>query len=292
MQHQKIEFQRQRDLGETISDTFAFIRQNFKPLLKSIFKITGPVFLILLLAIGYYSYLGMDILSNPFFATESNFNVTQYIISLFILFSSLLAFYVLLNTTVLHFIRSYIKNGGVINETEIYSGVKNDFGGMLALLILSGIMTIFGLLLCILPGIYIWVPLSLAPAALVFYQDSVTDSIRSGFKLIKNNWWSTFFTLFVIVILVYIIGLIFQVPLMIYIFIKAFTASQEGSIGDPSTLFDGVYVVLNVISSLAQYLLSTIVIIASAFIFYSLDEKKNLTGTYRTISNLGSSEEK
>lgn len=283
-----IDFRRQRELGDVISDTFQFIRQNFKPLFKAIFKITGPVFVILLLAIAYYSYLGMDILDNPFFSDTTEVNMEMYFISLFILFSSLLAFYVLLYNTVLHYIKSYIANSGAINETEVFQGVKNDFAGMLGILILAGIMTVFGLLLCFIPGIYLWVPLALTPAIRIFRRTSVIDTIGYSFDLIKNNWWNTFFTLFVITILVYIIGMIFQFPLMIYIFIKALTMSHEGSVANPADIVDWVYVFLNVISSLFQYLLSTIVVISTAFIYYSLDEKKNATGTFERISNLGS----
>ena len=283
-----IEFKRQRELGDIITDTFKFIRLNFKPLFKAIFRITAPVFLILLFAIGYYSYLGMDILQNPFFAGNTEVNIEMYIISLFILFSSLLAFYVLLYGTVLNYIKSYIKNSGVVDQTEIFQGVKSDFGSLLGLLLLAGIITIFGLLLCILPGVYVWVPLSLAPAMLIFARTSIIDSISYSFSLVKDNWWSTFFTLFVLTLLVYIIGLIFQFPMMIYMFIKAFTISREGSAANPAELIDWVYVFFNVISSLFQYLLSVIMVVASAFIYYHLDEKKNATGSYERISNLGS----
>lgn len=288
MSQKTIEFKKQRELGDIITDTFKFIRQNFKPLFKTIFKITGPVFVILLFAIGYYSYLGMDILENPFFSNTAEVDVEMYIISLFILFSALLAFYVLLYGTVLNYIKSYINNSGIVNDTEVFKGVKNDFGSMLALLILSGVITIFGLLLCILPGVYVWVPLSLAPAMLIFARTSILDSISYSFNLVQNNWWSTFFSLFVITILVYVISMIFQFPMMIYMFIKAFTMSQEGSAANPADLIDWVYVFFNVISSLFQYLLSVVVIVASAFIYYHLDEKKNATGSYERISNLGS----
>lgn len=286
MEHTPIQFKKQRELGDIITDTFKFLRQNFKPLFTAIFKITGPVFLILLLAIGYYSYLGMDILENPFFSEEGN--IETYLISLFILFSSLLAFYVLLYGTVLNYIKSYIDNAGVVDNNEIFQGVKNDFGSILGLLLLVGIITIFGLLLCFLPGVYVWVPLSLAPAMLVFARTSVIDSISYSFSLILDNWWSTFFSLFVITLLVYMIGMIFQFPMMIYMFIKAFTISQEGSAANPADLIDWVYVFFNVVSSLFQYLLSVVVIVASAFIYYHLDEKKNATGSYERISNLGS----
>ena len=75
---------------------------------------------------------------------------------------------------------------------------------------------------------------------------------------------------------------------MIDMFIKALTMSQEGSIANPADIVDWVYVFFNVLSSLFQYLLSVIGVVASAFIYYHLDEKKNATGTYERISNLGS----
>ncbi|MCY2688112.1 hypothetical protein [Salinimicrobium sp. TH3] len=285
---QPIEFRKQRELGDIITDTFKFLRQNLKPLFMDIFKITGPVFVILILAIGYYSYLGMDLLSNPFLVETSEINVETFFISVFILFVSLLAFYVLLYNTVLHYIKSYIENSGEVDHSQVSRGVKQDFGSMLGLVILIGIITVFGLMLCFFPGVYVWVPLSLAPAMLIFARTSVMDSISYSFSLIKDNWWTTFFTLFVITLLIYIIGLIFQFPLMIYMFIKALVMSQEGSIANPADVVDWVYVFFNVLSSLFQYLLSVIGVVASAFIYYHLDEKKNATGTYERISNLGS----
>ncbi len=287
--NQKITFQKQRELGDIISDTFKFIRENFRLLLKMIFRICGPVFLILLLALTYYSYLGMDSFDNSIFGIYMGENMDMYFISLFILFSALVGFYVLLYATVLHFIKSYLQNGGVVNETEVYQGVKNNFGGMLGTLLLTGIMIFVGLLLCFLPGIYLWAPLSLAPAVLVFQNRTIIDSISESFQLIKNNWWTTFFSLFVIVLLTYIVGLIFQVPMIFYMLFKTITSASEIRAGDPSGIIDWVTITLNVIASLAQYLLSVIVIIASAFIYHNLDEKKNATGSYKIISELGSS---
>ena len=292
MSNQKIDFQKQRELGEIITDTFKFIREEYKPLGRIIFKVAGPVFLILLLAIGYYSYLGMDMLDSPLFSTTptTEFDTGTYFISIFILLSALTAFYVLLYSSVLHYIRSYVQNSGIVQESEIYEGIKYDFGGMLGMLLLMGFMTLFGLLLCVLPGVYLWVPLSIAPAIMIVQRRSVIESISQAFVLIKDNWWTTFFTLFVMTLLVYIIGLIFQFPLMIYFFVKMLSSSTEGSVADPAAMVDWVYVVFNVISSLAQYLLSTIIVITSAFVYYNLDEKKNATGSYQRISNLGSSE--
>lgn len=287
-----IQFKKQRELGDIITDTFKFLRENYKLLFKLIFQIAGPAFLVLLLALTYYSYLSMDTFENSLFEIAENLDVGTYLIAGAVLLFSMLAFYVLLYGTVMHYINSYVKNDGQVLEEEVKQGVKYDFGNLLGLLVLSTVIVFIGFLLCFFPGVYLWVPLSVAPAVLVFGRYSISDSIGQAFSLIKDNWWMTFFTLLVMTILVYIIGLIFQIPLFIYYFIKTFTMAQEGSAADPSTLFDWVYVVFNVISNLAQYLLSTIVLVATAFIYYDLNEKKNFTGTYETISNLGSSENK
>lgn len=281
-----INFRRQRELGDIITDTFKFIRENYKLLFKLIFQIAGPVFAVLVLCMGYYYYIAG---SESFF---NNFdgNVGLFLIALVLLLLSFTAFFVLLQGTVLHFIKSYVDNAGKVNPLQVKTGVKSDFGRILGVTVMAWILIFFGLVLCLLPGIYLWVPLTFAVPLVVFGRRGSFDSIGDAFELIRDNWWMTFISLFVMGILMYLVALIFQMPMIIYMFIKAFTMASEGSAADPTELFDWVYIVLSVISSLAQYLLYTILMIAIAFIYYSLDEKKNSTGSMETISNLGTSD--
>ena len=172
-------------------------------------------------------------------------------------------------------------------EAEVKSGVQRDFFKLLLLSFLSGILIIAGFILLVIPGIYLLVPLSLAGAVLVFKDYSVSESLSYCFTLVKDHWWITFITLFVITILVYIIGLVFQVPLIIYTVIKTLTAVQEGSMAKPELFNDWIFISLQIISSVIQYLLSIITIIAIAFIYFNLNEHKHLTGTYETIEKLG-----
>ena len=37
-----IEFKKQRELGDILTDTFAFLRSEFKPFFTTFFKIVGP----------------------------------------------------------------------------------------------------------------------------------------------------------------------------------------------------------------------------------------------------------
>lgn len=100
----------------------------------------------------------------------------------------------------------------------------------------------------------------------------------------------TFASLFVIFILYYIVIVIVQIPQYIYFFVNGFTVADTFS-GDPTDMFDWVYTVLSSIGMLIQYLLQTIIVIATAFIYFNLNEKKNFTGTMETIDNIGNRDE-
>ncbi len=282
MQNQYIQFKKQRELGEIISVTFKFLRENYKTLLKSITQVVAPTFILLIAALAYYTY---TVAGSPLAAMEGNSG--EFLISFFILAVTLLLFYASLYGTILHYIKSYIENNGTVDEAEIKTGAQDDLGKLFMVFIISAVVVFTGLILFIIPGIYLMVPLSLAATVLVFNKMSLGDSISHGFSLVKDHWWTTFFSIVVIWLLVYVIGLVFQLPLIIYTFIKMFSIVQEGSLADPVSYSDWIFILLNVVSSVIQYLLSSIFVIALAFIYFNLNEHKNLTGTYETIDKLG-----
>ena len=282
MQNQYIQFKKQRELGEIISVTFKFLRENYKALFKSITQVVAPTFILLIAALAYYTY---TVAGSPLAAMEGNSG--EFLISFFILAVTLLLFYASLYGTILHYIKSYIENKGSVDEAEIKTGAQDDLGKLFLVFIISAIIVFTGLILFIIPGIYLMVPLSLAATVLVFNKMSLSDSISYGFSLVKDHWWTTFFSIVVIWLLVYVIGLVFQLPLIIYTFIKMFAVAQEGSLADPVSYSDWIFILLNVLSSVIQYLLSSVFVIALAFIYFNLNEHKNLTGTYETIDKLG-----
>jgi hypothetical protein len=282
MQNDYIQFKKQRELGEIISVTFKFLRENYKPLINSIKQVVGPTFILLIAALAYYTY---TVAGNPIKIMEEISG--DFFISIFILAVTLILFYASLYGTILHYIKCYIQNNGNVDAAGIKTAAQDDLGKLFLILIISAVLIFTGMILFIIPGIYLMVPLSLATTIMVFNNMSVGDSISHGFTLIKNHWWTTFFSIIVIWLLVYVIGLIFQIPLIIYTFIKMFSVAQEGSLADPASYSDWVFILLNVVSSLIQYLLSSIFVIALAFIYFNLNEHKNLTGTYETIDKLG-----
>lgn len=290
MNNNYIEFKKKRELGDILTDTFAFIRQNGKSLLSVLLKTSGIPFILLLLASAYYTHSSANIFDPVSIRNGGMYNSGTLIIALFAMLATLLVFYALLFGTVLHYIKNYIDNKGNVDLEVVVQGVKKDFGNIIGLGILSGLITFFGFMLCVIPGIYLYVPMSLVFSILVFRGTSISDAINDSFLLIKNEWWITFATLFIIAILIGVIGFVFSIPALIYTFTKSFTAASEGSLADPSTMVDWVFIALNTLSSAAQYILYIITAISTAFIYYNLNERKHATGALEQIDSLGKSE--
>ncbi|WP_062058690.1 hypothetical protein [Aquimarina longa] len=281
-----INFKKKRELGDIITDTFAFLRQNGKALLSIVLKTSGIFFILLLLASAYYTHVytiafnPVNISSGEVFKSPGSF-----IIAVLALFTTLLIFYGVLSGTVLHYIKAYIDNKGVVEKEAVVKGVKKDFGTIIGLGVLCGLIVFFGTMLCFIPGIYLYVPMSLAFSILVFRSSSISDAISESFQLIKNEWWITFATLFIIGLLIWLISLVFSLPAVIYSYSNLLTSASEQTMTNTNKV-DWIFIALNTISSSAQYLLYIITTISTAFIYFNLNERKHNTGTLEEIDSL------
>ena len=287
----EIEFRKERDLGSIITDTFKFLRENWKGYFGTVIKIAGPALILFLVAMGYYMVSFGSLVGNV--NIDSNFDANSNLLAMFgtmlVAFVSGVVFYVLLQMSSLYYIKSYRDNGGFTDDLEIRTNIKKRFWKFLGLGILVGIMMVFGFLLCFLPGVWIAVILSLASSIMVFENKGITDTIGHSFKLIKGNWWETFGVMIVVMILVGVMGFVFSVPNIIYMFARMFTVVNEN---DPTAMLniysDPIYLGLTAFSYIGQFLLSSITLVATVFVYYDLNEQKNLSGTIDIINNIGS----
>lgn len=289
----KFIFKKEREFGEIISDSFTFFTQNYKKILNVFLKFVGPFILLSIIANTYYQYKTGDIFNDfGVIANDPEFLASAFsdniLVFLFLIVVSI-ATYIFIYGTSLHIIKSYIKNNGEILEQDISQGLRNDFWKILGYFLLAGIVTSFGIIICFLPGIYLYVVLTPGVALLVMEKESVTDAFSKCFKLIKDNWWITFATFLVFGILISILGLVFQLPALIYTMIESFTAIEKSS--DPSALSDiyqnWVYLLFTAIGSLGQLFLSIFTVIMIALVYFNLNEKQRFTGTYEQIDQIG-----
>ncbi|MDX1270568.1 hypothetical protein [Bizionia paragorgiae] len=291
---QYIEFKAQRDLGQIITDTFNFIRNEFKPFFGLILQVVLPYLLVMFAALAFYFYsvgsLTNLVDDNALFDGSTTSILTMLATFLILITTGIIA-YVLAHSTALYYIKSYVENKGVVNTEIVKTNVKNSFWKFVGLGVIVGLAVTFGFLLCVIPGIYVFVPLSISFSLMVFKDQSVSDAFSNSFNFIKNEWWMSFLTIFVVGIIVSVIGSIFSVPAMLYSIVKMGVFSGEVDPTGQAGLFqDPVYIILNVLSYALKYFLNFISIIAVVFIYFNINEKKNFSGTFDRIDSLGKTE--
>jgi hypothetical protein len=283
-----IEFKKQRELGDILSDTFKFLRQEFKPFTIAIFTITGPFMVLYLLAMVFYMYMIGDLFTFNNAAKINSLGLLLLTIIIFIV--CLILVYVFANAAALHYIKSYIKNNGKVDLAEVRAESNGNFWRFVGLGIAKWMTLIISGLLCFFPILYFLVPMALVYSIMVFENKDVSDSYSYSYSLIKGEFWSALGTIIVIGIIVVVAGYAFQMPAVIYSFIKMGTMLNEVDITDSYSMVDPIDITLSVIGSLFQFFLNFIAIVAYAFIYFNLNEKKHFTGTFEKIQSLGNSQ--
>ena len=124
-----IEFRKQRDFSAILTDTFGFIRNEFKPFVKTIFNIAGPAIVIFMLSLAAYNYVAGD-LFNFTGLDEPSINSSSAIVTIIAVacyFISAIAAYILTASTVLFYIKSYVDHKGEVDSSEIKTNVYQSF---------------------------------------------------------------------------------------------------------------------------------------------------------------------
>lgn len=289
-----IEFKKQRDFGLLLSDTFGFLRNEFKPFIKTVFTISGPALVLFVIAMAFYTYTVGDIFNFDIYGGNDIdlSNSLLIILSAFVYLIAMVLALILVSSSALHYIKSYVENSGEVNFKDVKRNVSKTFWGYLGLGILKYISLFFAIMLCILPVFYVMVPMFIAFGIYVFEtKRGATDAYSYSYHLVNEDFWLTIGSMIVIFILMYVLSLVFSIPAAIYTYAKMGIFSGEIDPQSLNSFVDPVYILLNIVSTLFSILLNLIPIIASALLYFHLNEKRNFTGTYERISNIGKIED-
>jgi hypothetical protein len=293
MQDNYINFKKERDLGSIITDTFKFIKEEYKTLFRLYIKHVGWLLLLVVAASTYYQYQSLKISTSVLTETGPAAFLTEMIaytgVAILLLSVASIAYSALSLVVITSIIKSYVQNNGEIYEDEVNQFVKQFFGRTLGSLVVVGLLVFIGFLLCVLPGIYLIVPLSLIFPILVFQEKTFAEAFSESFKLIKNNWWISFATLLVVSILISLIGGLFQLPIVVMTAMETFVSIQDGT-GRPGTeTLSGnwLYMLFYILAALAQYILGIVTLISLTLVYFNLNEFHNKTGTLEDIDRIG-----
>ncbi|WP_299365740.1 hypothetical protein [Winogradskyella sp.] len=290
-----IEFRKNSDFSGILTDTFGFIRNEFKPFMKTIFNVAGPAILVFMLSLAVYNYVVGDIFDFTSYggARFDGGNIVLTLFAMLIYLVSAVAAYILTGAAVLFYIKSYVENKGTTDLAEIKRNVYRSFWSFFGLGFLKGITLTIATLLCFLPVLYAMVPMAVVFSIYVFEpRRSTTEAYSQSFSLVSVDFWTAFGVYIVLFIIYYILSFVLALPSAIYTMLG--TGIFSGEV-DPANLNDfyqdPILILLNVLNTFFQFILNIILVVGGAVIYFHLHEKTNFTGTYERINEIGKIED-
>ncbi|MDO8952458.1 MAG: hypothetical protein Q7U86_07520 [Draconibacterium sp.] len=268
MTEKEIEFRKKREIGDIFTDSFEFIRQEFKPISKLMAVYVLPFMLLYGIVQVYLqkNVIGKFDLTDTETLLE-NIGPLYLNVFLFLLFGIFVQS--LLIATYYSYIEVYVKKGkGNFDFAEITPLLFSN--GLLAIgasLVIS-IIVMFGLILCFIPGIYFANTLSIAFIILIFEKKGLGNALIRSALLVKLQWWNTFLINVVGLIIIWTVSLIMSIPSMIAgLSVNIFSQNQT------PTEFPDWYWVLIGISTIVSSILYIIPYTFLAFQYFNLEER-------------------
>lgn len=289
MENQKISFYEKRDFGDKINVTFAFLRQNLVPLGKSILFIAGPFILLVAVVAGIYQATVFNMGSDPG-AFDFTALMTQGSLSSFLsLFVSALLVAVVYAYLVLYVEREDYQH---ITVTDVWDTAKQHYLSMVLSIFVYSVLIVIGFILLFIPGLIVAAALSFLFIIQMKERISFGEAFGRCFKLVSDNYLSTLGLIFVMTILISIISVVIILPFTIALGVPAFFSITEGpAMSDADGIVKVLFIVVQVLSSLISYLLYAILLIAIAFQYANLVEKKEAAGLLESVGTIGTKRE-
>lgn len=314
---EKINLREERDFGQKISDTFLFLQQNFASLFKSLLYYAGPVSLVAGVFMGLYqsNFLGLDPETiggsdDPFqFMAQNVFNL-NYVLTLIL---AGIARIVVIGVTFAYLAAYLERPGEPIGTAEVWQRFSRRFASLflttllyligmfiLSLLITMALILLFfgavpdstqvlqrawlipiGIFAVLVPAIFLAVRTGLFPPVIYIEGKGGAAAFGRSWRLVKGKWWSTFGLLVVMAIIVSIIGIAFQIPILLISFFKELLQWEDGS------SVQLIIILASIIGILGETLLYSILHIALGFQYFNLVERQESIGLMREIDSLG-----
>ncbi|WKZ59837.1 MAG: hypothetical protein QY309_18495 [Cyclobacteriaceae bacterium] len=307
-----IEFYKKRSFGDLIHITIDFIRVNFKPLIKNLFFLTGPILIIISGIVIHLISRVFTLIKNSVaneFASEGL--IFEFVVSGLLLL--LVSFFgvVLLLCISKTIVLTYQTDKSKLNDVNfIWSKCREDFWRTSLNYFASFFVIILPFFLLMIPVIFIvaFIPLigqlfAMFVSALfsmffiltllitLYENKGIVDSIGRSFTLLKDSWVSSAGFYLVINIMANIISFIFIIPLYVVMFIYMFHNIDGGNA--PSFELP-LYLEIIISVCFIFFIVLTIILysfqlIGMSFQYYSLVETKESKGLLQKIDTIGTS---
>ncbi len=277
---EKLEFKKLRAFGDIINDTFLFIRENFRPLLKVFIYLCG-FFLLATTITSVMQQLDMKTAmgsSGPrsgFSKMGALFTFNYFLV---IVFS--LASYAAITVSVLSFIALYIQNENVAPSPEqVWAYFKYYFFRVFFSSFFIGVFLVLAFVLCLVPGFYVFPAMSLFFPVMVLENADFQYSFGRSFKLLKDQWWLTAGAIFILWVITYACMMFASVP--------AIALTMVGTFIPAAKEWSTVMIIIGTIIQSLTYVFTVIPVIGLALCYFNLVEIHESTGLMDRINQFG-----
>ena len=271
-----INLREERDFGEKINATFLFARQNIKNLGLVLLLLGSPLMIASIILTSYFQ-LNLNFNAGTFKSFEDLPDNFFSLVAVLVL-TNIVA-YSWLMTITLSYITEYLNGNREISPAQVFNRASKKILLIIVASILTGIIVMFGMVLVVIPGIYLAFALAFVSAILIFEEISISKSISRSISLIGGKWWSTFGLILVMTIVAGLMQIVFTIPT----YIIAIPKALHGNL----MVFDAGTMIAEAIGAIGTTLLYPLIFIAIAFQYFNLVERKENQGLKQQIMMAG-----
>lgn len=287
------DFRQERDFGQKISATFEFIGAHWRPLGKVLLYLVVPLALLRGVIEGIFQSRMFSAMSGGFGVTSPGVLSAQQAQMLASLQSPFYYLTLLLSTafSAVLFLSIYgylvlcLRPAGAASDPitpgAVWAVVRQRLVGTFFSLWGVGILIGLGFLVLFVPGVYLLITLSLFFVVSAVEGTGFGPTINRCVSLIKGKWWSTFGLMGIMLLLIYLLFI------GIGIVAKLLGTSVRGVFAfavDAPLLFT---IVVTLFSTLLTLLFYPPILLALAFQYFNLVERREGVGLSHLVGQLG-----
>lgn len=189
--------------------------------------------------------------------------------------------------TVYSYIKLYNKFGhngfGVENVfKEVRGNFLKSFFTIFLLCILYALIGVVSIILAGIPFIYFYISTTFVLPIRIFENKNLSEAFSKSFKLIKNNWWSTFGLVILSSITINILSIGLTLPLTTI----AGAVTYAVGVADNNKLYSIIMLVYYSFAIISYYILMSVVFIIIAFQYFNLIEEKEHPTLFERIKEI------
>lgn len=263
-----VQLRQVRDFEQTIGDAITFMRQNGGVLARCVVVVAAlPMVLQGILSAWQAANPVMPDANDPFGLMFDIYG------QLFLVLIPSLIGRVLVICVTLEYVRAYLRNEHHgMTSGQLWKNSSGQFWSYLGIWFLSYLMYIVGLILCILPGVYLMTVFVLAGVVHAIERSGVGDGLGRSFKLANANFWPMLGLCAVLALIQIAVNIALALPLTLFSGIEQiFEPGFTGQVDLPlwKVVVSGI---LTTIAGILEQVVHAAVIIALALRYFSIVE--------------------